>query len=691
MSAAPATSDNPLLQPWTAPFGAPPFAEIRPEHFAPAFEAGLAESTAGMLAVAADADEPSFQNTIEALEANGPILQRVSSVFFNLAGADTNDAIEAVERDIAPVLSRHSSEMFLNGDLFRRIATLYGQRDTLALTPEQRRVLERYHTMFVRNGAALPEAQKARLAAISERLATLSTAFGQNVLADERAWTMTLGADDLDGLSEAQVAAAAKAAEDRGVAGYVITLARSSIEPFLQSSTRRDLRETAFRAWTARGENPGATDNRAVVAEMVALRAEYARLLGYESWAHFKLEDVMAKTPEAVRGLLHQVWTPAKARAATEQRDLQKLAAGRGDNIEIEAWDWRFYTEALRKERYDLDDAEVKPYLQLEQIIAAAFDTATRLFGVTFDERPDVPVYHPDVRAWEVRDAEGGHVGLFLGDYFARPSKHSGAWMSAFRSQERLTGDIRPIIVNVMNFSKPPEGQPALIGMDDARTLFHEFGHGLHGLLSDVTYPLISGTGVARDFVELPSQLYEHWLEQPEVLSRFAVHHETGEAMPTEMLDRLLSARRFNQGFATVEYTSSALVDLDFHLLTDTGELDAARFERDTLERIGMPRAISMRHRTPHFGHIFSGGYSAGYYSYLWSEVLDADAFDAFLEAGDIFDPATARRLKDFIYSAGGRQDPHEAYRAFRGRDASPEALLKKRGLDVAELASGEV
>jgi peptidyl-dipeptidase Dcp len=691
MSAAQATSANPLLQPWTAPFEAPPFADLRPEHFAPAFEAGLAESTAGMLAIAGSADEPDFQNTIEALEANGPILRRVSSVFFNLAGADTNEAIEAIERDLAPVLSRHSSEMFLNADLFRRIAALHARRDTLDLTPEQCRVLERYHTMFVRNGAALPEEQKARLAWISARLATLSTAFGQNVLADERTWTMTLGAQDLDGLSEAQIAAAAKAAEDRGVDGYVITLARSSIEPFLQSSTRRDLREAAFRAWTARGENAGPTDNGTVVAEMVALRAEYARLLGYESWAHFKLDDVMAKTPDAVRSLLHQVWTPAKARAATEERDLQKLAAARGDNIRIEAWDWRFYTEALRRERYDLDDAEVKPYLQLERIIAAAFDTATRLFGVTFRERTDVPVYHPDVRAWEVEDAEGRHVGLFLGDYFARPSKHSGAWMSAFRSQERLAGEIRPIIVNVMNFSKPPEGQPALIGMDDARTLFHEFGHGLHGLLSDVTYPLISGTGVARDFVELPSQLYEHWLEEPDVLSRFAVHHRTGEPMPAEMLDRLLAARRFNQGFATVEYTSSALVDLDFHLLTETSGLDAAAFERDVLERIGMPRAISMRHRTPHFGHIFSGGYSAGYYSYLWSEVLDADAFDAFREAGDIFDPATARRLKDFIYSAGGRQDPHEAYRAFRGRDASPEALLKKRGLDVVELATGEV
>ncbi|MGQ4274495.1 M3 family metallopeptidase [Terrihabitans sp. B22-R8] len=691
MAAASASSGNPLLAEWNAPFGTPPFEAIRPDDFGPAFEAGLAESRAGLAAIAEQAEEPSFANTIEALEGNGPILRRVASVFFNLAGADTSDAIEAIEREMAPVLARLSNEMFLNGRLFDRIAALHARRDELDLTPEQARVLERYHTMFVRNGAALPESDKTRLAEINERLASLSTAFGQNVLADERAWILQLTADDLDGLSEAQIAAAAKAAQDRGVEGYAITLARSSIEPFLQSSRRRDLRETAFRAWIARGENAGATDNRPIIAEMVKLRAEYARLLGYESFAHFRLADVMAKTPDAVRGLLDSVWTPAKARAEAEQRDLQKLAATRGDNIDIEAWDWRFYTEAVRKERFDLDDAEIKPYLQLDNIIAAAFDTATQLFGVTFQERHDVPVYHPDVRAWEVLDAEGGHVGLFLGDYFARASKHSGAWMSSFRDQERLAGEVRPIIVNVMNFSKPPEGQPALLGMDDARTLFHEFGHGLHGLLSDVTYPLISGTSVARDFVELPSQLYEHWLEQKEVLSRFAVHHETGAPMPDEMLERLLAARRFNQGFATVEYTSSALLDLDIHLLPDAAGLDASAFEREALERIGMPAAIVMRHRTPHFGHIFSGGYSAGYYSYLWSEVLDADAFDAFREAGDIFDPVVARRLKDFIYSAGGRQDPHEAYRAFRGRDASPEALLKKRGLDIADLQTGEV
>ena len=400
----------------------------------------------------------------------------------------------------------------------------------------------------------------------------------------------------------------------------------------------------------------------------------------------------MAKTPDAVRSLLDSVWAPAKARAAVRAgATCRSCAAERGDNVEIAAWDWRYYTEALRKQRFDLDDAEIKPYLQLDRIIDAAFDTATRLFGVTFEERRDVPVYHPDVRAWEVTDADGRHVGLFYGDYFARPSKRSGAWMSSFRDQERLAGDIRPIIVNVMNFSKPPEGKPALIGMDDARTLFHEFGHGLHGLLSDVTYPLISGTSVARDFVELPSQLYEHWFEQREVLRRFAVHYETGEPMPDALLEKLLAARRFNQGFGTVEYTASALVDLEFHLLPDAEGLDPSRFEQEVLSRIGMPSAIVMRHRTPHFAHIFSGGYSAGYYSYLWSEVLDADAFDAFEEAGNIFDPDTARRLRDFIYSAGGRQDPHDAYRAFRGREASPTALLRKRGLDNVDLATGEV
>jgi peptidyl-dipeptidase Dcp len=685
-------AQNPLLDTWTAPFDAPPFGDIAPEHFRPAFDRALDENRAEISAIAGSSEAPTFENTVEAMERSGALLSRVASVFYNLAGSHTNDAIEEVERDMAPVLARHNSDIYLNDDLFRRIAAVYAQRDALPLSPEQKRVLERYHTNFVRSGGGQPEAAKKRLAEITERLATLSTQFGQNVLADEREWKLVLDTEaELDGLSEAQIAAAKKAAEDRDLPGkHVITLARSSIEPFLQSSTRRDLREKAYAAWTSRGEHDGSSDNRPLVAEMIQLRAERAKLLGYPSFAHFKLDDVMAKTPEAVRSLLDSVWTPAKVRAASEEADLQKLAAARGDNIAIAPWDWRFYSEKVRAERFDLDDAEIKPYLQLDKLILAAFDTATRLFGLHFHERTDIPLYHPDVRAWEVTDAEGRHVGLFLGDYFARSSKHSGAWMSSYRDQEKLRGDIRPIIVNVMNFSKPPEGKPALLTMDDARTLFHEFGHGLHGLLSDVTYPLISGTSVARDFVELPSQLYEHWLEQREVLRRFAVHSETGESMPEALLEKLLAARRFNQGFSTVEYTASALVDLEFHLLPDAKDLDPILFEREVLTRIGMPSAISMRHRTPHFGHIFSGGYSAGYYSYLWSEVLDADAFRAFEEAGDIFDPATAKKLKEFIYSAGGRQDPHAAYLAFRGHDPSPEALLKKRGLDV-ELSAGEV
>ncbi len=686
------SENNPLLSTWSTPFEAPPFATIEPRHFRPAFEAALEEHRREIAAIASSPAAPDFANTIEAMEKSGATLSRVASVFYNLSGAHTNDEIEAVERDMAPLLARHDSEIYLNDDLFRRIAAVYADRDTLPLSPEQKRVLERYHTNFVRSGGGKPEDVKARLAEITERLATLSTQFGQNILADERAWKLVLdGPDDLAGLSEAEIAAAKKAAEDRDLPGkYVITLSRSSVEPFLQSSTRRDLREKAFLGWTSRGENGGASDNRALISEMVALRAERAKLLGFETFAHFKLDDVMAKTPEAVRSLLESVWTPARARAAAEQADLQKLAAARGDNIEIAPWDWRFYAEKVRAERFQIDEDEIKPYLQLDRIVHAAFDTATRLFGVTFTERTDIPVYHPDVRAWEVKDGEGRHVGLFLGDYFARASKHSGAWMSSYRDQEKLRGEIAPIIVNVMNFSKPPEGQPALLTMDDARTLFHEFGHGLHGLLSDVTYPLISGTSVARDFVELPSQLYEHWFEQPDVLRRFAVHAETGQPIPEDVLTKLLAARKFNQGFATVEYTSSALVDLEFHLLTDTSDLDPAAFEKNVLTKIGMPSAITMRHRSPHFSHIFSGGYSAGYYSYLWSEVLDADAFHAFEEAGDIFDPATATKLKEFIYSAGGRDDPKALYRAFRGHDPSPEALLKKRGLDVA-LSAAEV
>lgn len=674
---------NPLLTDWTTPFELPPFDKIKPEHFEEAFETAMAEAKAESDAIAEQSDRPDFGNTIAALEKSGERLTKVARTFFNLTSADTNETLQQIERDIAPKLARHSSDMLLNEKLFERIAELWNQRETLGLNTEDAKVLERYHMMFQRAGAGLDENGKSRIAEISQRLATLGTQFSQNILRDESDYQLVLETEeDRAGLPDFLLTAAAEAARERGHDGkHVITLSRSSIEPFLQFSTNRRLREEAFNAWSARGELEGETNNAKIITETLALRSEKAKLLGFENFAAFKLDDTMAKTPDNVRDLLTKVWEPAAAQARAEEQKLSKMAANDGENHTIEAWDWRFYSEKVRKEEHDLDETELKPYLQLDSMIQAAFDTATRLFGVTFRELDDIPVYHPDVRVFEVLDPSGQHVGLFLGDYFARPSKRSGAWMSGFRSQHKLNGDVAPIIVNVMNFSKGAPGEATLLTFDDARTLFHEFGHGLHGLLSDVTYPMISGTSVARDFVELPSQLYEHWLSEPEVLSKFATHYKTGEKMPTDLLDKLLAAANFNQGFATVEYTASALIDLELHLLDSPDEIDIAAYEKAELGKIGMPDAITMRHRIPHFQHVFSGdGYSAGYYSYMWSEVMDADAFGAFKEAGDIFDEETADRLLTHIYSAGGRPDPEETYKAFRGRAPKIDALLKKRG-----------
>jgi peptidyl-dipeptidase Dcp len=688
MTQPPSASDaqNPLLTDWAGPFGLPPFAAIGPERFRPAFDRALAAHRAEIATIAADPAVPTFDNTIVALEKSGRDLERVANVFFVKAGADTSDAIEAVEREMSPLLARHSNALYLNRTLYARIAALYAKRDALGLLPEQARVLDRYNTRFVRAGAALDKPAQDRLAAINERLASLGTQFGQNVLADEKSYALVLEEGDLAGLPDFARAAARAAAAERGHPGkYAITLARSSCEGFLQFSSRRDLREKVFQAWIKRGENGGATDNRALIAEMVALRGERAKLLGFASFADYRLDDQMAKTPAAARGLLDEVWGRARAKAAAEREALQNLIAEEGGNFALAPWDWRYYAERLRKAKYDLDEAEIKPYFQLDKMVEAAFEAAGRLFGLTFTPA-DVPLYHADARAWEVKDKEGRHVGLFIGDYFARSSKHSGAWMTSLRDQEKLNGDVRPIILNVCNFSKPAPGEAALLSFDDARTLFHEFGHALHGLLSNVTYPLLAGTAVPSDFVELPSQLYEHWLEVPEILQRYARHAHTGEPMPKPLLDRLLATRTFNQGFATVEYTACALVDLDLHGLRDPGALDVSAFERQSLERIAMPAEIVMRHRLPHFQHLFSGGgYAAGYYSYMWSEVLDADAFEAFEETGNPFDPATAQRLRDFIYSAGNLRDPAEAYKAFRGRLPAVDALLKKRGLnDVA-------
>jgi peptidyl-dipeptidase Dcp len=684
MTQPPSTADaqNPLLSAWTGPFGLPPFGAVTPAHFRPAFDAALAAHRAEIDAIAGDPAAPSFDNTIVALERSGRDLDRVGSAFWVLAGANTSDAIEAVERDISPLLARHGNALYLNRALYARIADLYKRRDALGLTPEQARVLDRYHTRFVRAGGALDKPAQDRLAAINERLASLGTQFGQNVLADEKSYALLLEEGDLDGLPDfARAAARAAAAERRAPDKFAITLARSSCETFLQFSKRRDLREKILQAWIKRGENGGATDNRAIIAEMVGLRAKRAKLLGFETFADYRLDDQMAKTPAAARKLLDQVWSRARVKAQVERDALQKLIAEEGGNFALAPHDWRYYAERRRKAEFDLDEAEIKPYFQLDKIIEAAFDTAGRLFGLKFTP-VEVPLHHKDARAFEVKDASGRHVGLFIGDYFARASKHSGAWMTSLRDQEKLLGDIRPIILNICNFSKPAAGEPALLSFDDARTLFHEFGHALHGLLSNVTYPLLAGTAVPSDFVELPSQLYEHWLEVPEILQKYARHARSGAPMPKPLLDKLLATRTFNQGFATVEYTACALVDLDVHGLKEPGALDVTAFERASLDEIAMPAEIVMRHRLPNFQHLFSGGgYAAAYYSYMWSEVLDADAFAAFEETGDVFDPETAKRLREFIYGAGNLRDPVEAYKAFRGRLPAVDALLKKRGL----------
>ena len=666
---------NMLLTDWTTPFGLPPFDLIRDEDFGPAFDAALAEARGNILAVAQDPAAPTFANVIAAMEGAEALLDRVAGVFYNLAGADSNEAREALMRDLAPKMSAFSSEVTNNKALFARVETLWQGRDALGLDAEQMRVLMLYRQMFVRSGALLEGDAADRLTAVKSRLAVLGTQFGQNLLAEERAWFMPLAEADLEGLPEFVVASARAAGEERGAGAPVVTLNRSLIVPFLQFSPKRALRQRAYEAWVARGANGNDHDNRAIAAETLALRHERAQLLGYASFADFKLEPEMAKTPQAVRDLLMRVWEPARRTAEADAAVLEAMLQAEGIAGPLEAWDWRYYSEKRRRSEHDLDEAALKPYLSLNAMLAAQFDCANRLFGLEFREI-EGPFYHPDVRGWEVTRA-GAHVAVFLGDYFARGSKRSGAWCSAMRSQKKLGGDVRPIVVNVCNFAK---GDPALLSYDDARTLFHEFGHALHQMLSDVTHGFISGTSVARDFVELPSQLYEHWLEVPEVLEKHARHWQTGEAMPSEMLQRLLAAGTYDQGFATVEFVASAMVDLAFH--AGAAPADPMQKQTEVLEDLGMPRAIRMRHATPHFAHVFSGdGYSSGYYSYMWSEVMDADAFAAFEETGDAFDPEVAARLERFILSAGGSQDAEALYLQFRGKMPGVEALLRGRGL----------
>ena len=685
-------SDNPLLQPWTGPYGGvPPFDKVKVEHFKPALEAAMAENLAEIDRIAKDPAPPTFENTIAAMERSGRTLDRVGTVYGIWSSSMNSPEFQPVEREMAPKLAAFSDQITQNAALFRRIETVYNAPEKAQLTSEQQRLTWLAYTNFVRAGARLDDAKKSRLSAINQELAGLYTRFSQNVLADETNQTLVIDKEaDLAGLPQSLRDAAAQAAASRDMAGkWVITNTRSSVDPFLTYSTRRELREKAWRMFVNRGDNGGETDNNAIITDILRLRAERANLLGYPTHAHWRLENAMAKTPERAMELMEAVWTPAVARVKEEVRDMQRVANKEGANITIEPWDYRFYAEKVRKAKYDLDQNEVKQYLQLDKLRDAIHWVAGELFNFNFTPIDNVPVFHPDVRVWEVTDRTSGkHVGLWYFDPFARPGKRSGAWMNAYRSQERFDQEVTTIVSNNSNFVKGNPGEPVLISWDDAETMFHEFGHALHGLASNVTYPSVSGTSVARDYVEFPSQLLEHWLSTPEVLQRFAVHYQTGKPIPQSLVDRIEKASTFNEGFATTEYLSSALVDMKMHLAGNQ-RIDPDAFERETLNELGMPREIVMRHRPTQFLHVFAGdGYSAGYYSYLWSDVLTADAAEAFREGSGFYDPAVAGRLRENIFSIGNTRDPAEGYRGFRGRDPKIDALMRKRGFP-APMTSG--
>jgi peptidyl-dipeptidase Dcp len=674
---------NPLLQEWTTPFELPPFAEIRAEHFAPALVHAMAQHQQEIDAIATQAALPSLDNTVAALDRCGRLFKRIDAVFHNLCASETSPALQQVQREMAAPLAAHYNAMYLHGGLFARIDALH-RSPPPQLSGEQQRLLQQTHKDFVRAGARLQGAARERYAQVTERLASLTTAFGQNVLADETQYRLTLSNEaDLAGLPDFLRASAAQAARERGLQGHVITLSRSLVVPFLTFSQRRDLREAAWRAWTGRGEHDGVNDNRPLIREIMLLRCEQAKLLGYDNYADYALDNTMARSQTAVMRLLDDVWQRARPAAERERAELVAEMRAQGVDHELECWDWRYWAEKVRQKRYAIDDAEVKPYFALDRMVEAAFDCATRLFGIRFTPRADIVAYHPDVKTYEVHAQDGRLVGVFLHDNFARPSKRSGAWMSSYREQSRNGANVVPIIVNNNNFAKAAEGQPTLLSFDDVRTLFHEFGHGLHGLLSNVGYERLSGTNVLRDFVELPSQLYEHWMAEPEVLRRHARHVHTGQPIPDALIVRLQAAQRFGQGYETVRYTASALTDMALHRLPASEQpADMVAFEAQVLAQRGLPRGVGLNHRFPHFQHLFSGySYAAGYYVYLWAEVLDCDAYQAFVEAGDPFDASVAQKLYQHIYSAGDSVEPQATYQAFRGREARIEPMLKERGL----------
>ncbi len=682
-------TDNPLLARWSGSYGGtPPFDRIRVEHFKPALTAAMESYRRDIGAIVKNQDEPTFVNTIAQFEDAGRTFNDVSTLFGVFSSSMNDKAFQTVEREMAPVLSNFSDELTQNSALFKRIEAVYTSPEKTRLSAEQQRVCWLHYTNFVRAGARLDEAGKRRVKAINERLASLYTEFSQNLLGEEENYATLLASEgELEGLPASVRAGAAAAAEAKGLKGkWAFTNTRSSMEPFLTFSSRRDLREKVWRNYIRRGDNGDARDNNVRISEILKLRAERAKLLGFKTHAHWRLEDAMAKTPERALGLMEAVWPAAVARVHEEVRDMQAVADRGHPKIKIAPWDYRYFAEKVRKAKYDLDQNEIKPYLQLDKLREGLFYVAGELFGFEFVPTTGVPVYHPDMSVFEVKDrATGKHVGLWFFDPYARAGKHSGAWMNAYRDQERFKGEVTTIVSNNANFVKGKAGEPVLISWDDARTLFHEFGHALHGLASNVSYRSVSGTSVARDYVEFPSQLLEHWLDTPEVLSRFALHYETGKPIPNALVAKIRKAATFNEGFHTVEYLASALIDMKLHL-AGGAPIDPVAFERDTLKALGMPDEIVMRHRTAQFGHVFSGdGYSAGYYSYLWADTLTADAFEAFKEGKGPYDKAVADRLRKNVFSVGNTIDPADGYRAFRGRDAGLAPLMRKRGFPVPE------
>ncbi len=676
-------AQNPFYGEFDTPFGVPPFDEIRIEHYLPAFEEGMKQHRQEIEAIVNNPEPPTFENTIEALEASAEMLTRVSNVFFNMNSANTNDEMQAIAKEVAPMLSVHRDDIIFNEKLFQRVKTIYGQRDNIDLTPEQHRVLEDYYKEFARNGANLGPQDKEVLAGINKELSVLTLQFGENVLKENNRFELVIdNEEDLAGLPENVRTGAGEAAAERGHEGkWVFTLHKPSMIPLLQYSDRRDLRKKIFTAYIERGNNNDELDNKEAVAKITQLRIKRADMLGYKTHAHFVLEENMAKVPENVYELLGKIWKPALARATEEAKALQAMIDREGGNFKLEPWDWWYYSEKLRKEKYALDDELLRPYFEVRNVIQGVFTLANMLYGITFEERTDLPKYNGDVKAFEVKEADGSHIGILYTDYYPRASKRGGAWMSAYRSESKLGGKARhPVITNCGNFSKPTGDTPALLTLDEVLTLFHEFGHGLHGLLSEVTYPRLSGTAVALDFVELPSQIMENWVTEPEMLKLYAKHYETGEPMPQELIEKIKKAKHFNQGFATTEYLAASFLDMDWHTLTQVEGIDPLQFENESLKRIGLIPEIIVRYRSPYFRHIFSGGYSSGYYSYVWAEVLDADAFQAFKEP-DIFDGETASKFRKYILSAGGSADPMELYKKFRGVEPTIDPLLERRGL----------